>query len=64
MVCDPLWKLTFSKAMWTWNTSYQSLFAKVKLLMKFDMCMEFYDDTRPLYLETEASGIGLGVALL
>ena len=26
--------------------------------------MKFYDDTKPLYLETDASGIGLGAALL
>ena len=25
---------------------------------------EIYDDTKPLYLETDASGIGLGAALL
>ena len=28
------------------------------------MCMKFYDDTKPLYLKTDASGIGLGAALL
>ena len=28
------------------------------------MCMKFYDDTKPLYLETDASGVGLGSALL
>ena len=26
--------------------------------------MKFYDETKPLYLETNASGIGLGTALL
>ena len=26
--------------------------------------MKFYDDTKPLYLETDASGIGLRAALL
>ena len=26
--------------------------------------MKFYNDTKPLYLETNASGVGLGVALL
>ena len=63
-VCDPLQKATSSKAMWTWNESYQSLFAKAKLLIKSDMCLKFYDDTKPLYLETDASGVGLGAALL
>ena len=28
------------------------------------MCMKFYDNNEPLYLETDASGIGLGAALL
>ena len=37
-VCDPLHKLTSSKAIWTWNASYQSLFNKAKLLIKSDMC--------------------------
>ena len=26
--------------------------------------MKFYDETKPLYLETNASGIGLGTTLL
>ena len=63
-VCDPLCKLTSSKVTWTWNASYQALFNKAKLLIKVDMCMKFYDDTKPLYLETDASRVGLGAALL
>ena len=49
---------------WTWNTSYQLLFIKAKLLIKSNMCMKFYDDTKPLFLKTDASGVGLGAALL
>ena len=63
-VCDPLCKLTSSKATWTWNASYQSIFNKAKSLIKSDMCIKFYDDTKPLYLERDASGVGLGAALL
>ena len=63
-ICDPLHKLTSSKVTWTWNASYQELFDKAKSLIKADMCMKFYDDTQPLYLETDASRVGLGVALL
>ena len=29
-----------------------------------EMCMKFYDDTKPLYPETDASGVSRGVALL
>ena len=47
-ICDPLCKLTSSKVTWTWNVSYQALFNKVKLLIKADMCMKFYDYTKPL----------------
>ena len=28
------------------------------------MCMKFYNDTKLLYLETDASGVSLGMALL
>ena len=63
-VCKPLRKLTSSKAMWMWDASYQQWFEKVKLLIKVEMCMKFYDDTKLLYLKTDASGIGLGAALL
>ena len=63
-VCEPLQKLTSSKTTWTWNASYQQLFEKAKSLIKADICMKFYNDTKPLYLETDASGVGLGAALL
>ena len=63
-VCDPLQKLTLSKVTWTWNASYQQLFTKAKSLIKVEICMKFYDDTKPLYLETDASGVGLGATLL
>ena len=53
-----------SKATWTWNASYQQLFDKAKSITKVEMCMKFYEDTKPLYLETDASGINLGAALL
>ena len=46
------------------DASYQTLFDKVKSLIKDNVCMKFYDETKALYLETNASGIGLGAALL
>ena len=49
---------------WTWNASYQQLFEKAKSLIKADGCMKFSDDTKLLYLEMDATRIGLGAALL
>ena len=63
-VCKPLRKFTSSRMMWIWNASYQQLFDKAKSLIKVKVCMKFYDDTKPLYLETDASGVGMGAALL
>ena len=40
------------------------LFNNAKSLIKTEMCMKFYDDTKLLYLETDASGVSLGAALL
>ena len=47
-----------------WNASYQQLFNRAKSLIKVEICMKFYDDTKLLYLETDASGVGLGAVPL
>ena len=43
---------------------YQKLFNKAKSIIEEDACMRFYDGTKPLYLETDTSGLGLGTGLL
>ena len=63
-VCEPLHKLASCKTTGTWNTSYQPLFDKAKSIVKVDVCMKFYNDAKSLYLETDASGVSLGAALL
>ena len=63
-VCKPLCKLTSSKTTWRWNASYQQLFNNAKSIIKADVCMKFYDDSKPLYLEADASRVSLGAALL
>ena len=63
-ICESLRQLTLSKTEWTWNTTYQKLFDKAESIIKEDVCMQFYDKTQPLYLETDTSGVRLGAALL
>ena len=52
------------KTEWTWNATYQMLFDKAKAIIKQDVCMKFYEETKPLYIEMDASGVGLGATLL
>ena len=43
--------------------TYQKLFDKAKSIIKENECIKFFDETKPLYLETMASGVGLGASL-
>ena len=36
------------------------MFDRTKASIKGDVCMKFNDETKPLYIETDASGVGLG----
>ena len=49
---------------WTWNATYQKIFDKVKSIIKDDACMKFYDETKPLFIETDVSWVGLAATLL
>ena len=51
------------KTEWAWNQSHQHLYEKAKSLSKKDVCMRFYVAAETLYLERDASRIGLGVRL-
>ena len=59
VVCKPLCKLTSSKAVWTWNVSYKAIYDKTKLFIKANACMKLYNENKPFYLETDASGEAL-----
>ena len=63
-VCESLRKLMSAKTEWTWNATYQKMFNKAKPMIKEEACMKFYDETKPLYIETDVSRGGLGAALL
>ena len=38
----------------------QKMFEEAKVIIKDDACMKFYDKIKPLYIETDVSGVGLG----
>ena len=40
------------------------MFDKANAIIKEDACMKFYGKTKPLYIETDVSGVGLIAALL
>ena len=40
------------------------MFDKAKAIIKEDPCMKIYDETKPLYVETDVSGVEFGAALL
>ena len=52
------------KAEWSWNGTYQDLYENAKKLITKETCMKFHDATKPLYLEMDASGVGIGTSLL
>ena len=52
------------KADQTWSRIYQNLYDRAKKIIKKDICTKFYDTSRPLYLETDASDVDLGAGLL
>ena len=43
---------------------YQEMCNKATAIIKEDACMKFYDETKLLNIETDASWVGLGAALL
>ena len=42
----------------------QDLYDKAKKIINKDSCMKFYEPFRPLYQETDASGVGLGAGIM
>ena len=41
-----------------------NIFYKAKAVIEMDVCMKLYNKTRPLYLQIDTSGVGLGAGLL
>ena len=50
--------------MGTWNKTYKELYDKTNSLIEEDISMKSYNEKEPLYLETDAVGVGFGACLL
>ena len=63
-VCEPLQKLTTMKAEWSLYKMIQDLYNKTKKIIQKDACIKFYNASRLLYLEPDASGVDLRAGIL
>ncbi len=62
--CQPLRDLLKKDVPFLWDEDHQTCFEKLKLLISTDSCLAYYDASKPLTLEVDASQKGLGAALL
>ena len=63
-VCKPPCQLTSGQAELTWSKSKKDLYNQIKVLIKQDAHMKFYETRKPLYLEKDPSGVELNTGLL
>ena len=64
VINSPLCILTSVKIDQTWNKTNHEQYERAKTLIRKDVCMKFYNEKKPLYLETDVSAIGLGAGPL
>lgn len=62
--CEPLRKLTLKEAVWCWNYHHDIAFDNIKHLVTSHPVLRYYDNTKELTLQCDASETGLGAALM
>ncbi|KAI5750921.1 hypothetical protein M8J77_002494 [Diaphorina citri] len=63
-VSAPLRELTKDRAEWIWSDCHQKSFQRLKTLICTSPVLRYFDDTKQLIIETDASKSGLGSCLL
>ena len=63
-LCEPLRKLTEKDTMWSWQSVHDEALAKVKKAATESPVLRYFDSSKELYLQTDASETGCGAALM
>ena len=63
-IAEPLRALLTTKVEWHWDEKHQLAYEKLKALITSAPVLSFYDVTKPVTLQVDASKTGLGAALL
>ena len=60
----PLRELQKKDVEFTWNSSYDAAFNRVKEAITSDATLRYFDTTKPVTIQVDASKVGLGAALI
>ena len=63
-VTSPLRELLQKDVHWHWEEHHKKSFENVKKLLSSDRCLAFFDISKPITSQVDASNFGLGAALL
>ena len=63
-VMEPIRKLTIKDVPWIWEEEQMKAFEKIKMMVTNTPLLAYYDQTKPLIIQCDASKSGLGAVLL